>query len=140
MLQDVKAVLDEKVIRLGEIEEVQIDANLSLKFFPATKRLDSVFEIGIKSDNDSGGFILQDIQEALKYILPKKEDKILPHFHKYEEWWLALVDYIGYGIEESELIHLRDLGVKSKVFNKIIFVSSLNPSKGAILDLQPFAS
>lgn len=135
LMKKLRTVLNEKLSHLGESKEVQIDENLSIIFFPSEKKLDSAYVMGIHGDSDSFGFVVSDVYDNLKIIIKEKENKIDQYFFRYKKWWLLLIDYIGYGLNELEIQQLKDLGLECNKFEKVIFIPPLNPSEGKALRL-----
>lgn len=54
--------------------------------------------------------------------------KIAPYRHKYPEWWLVLVDRIGYGVEACDEQLFREHLKFDHNWDKIMLVHPLNPS------------
>jgi hypothetical protein len=64
-------------------------------------------------------------------VLPEKSKKIRPFRSKYSEWWLVLIDHIGYAhLEAHELEAVRDNVVHPPEWEKIVLVDPLQPTNG----------
>lgn len=99
LLKKVKTVLDGHLSHLDQSKKVKVKQNLTLTFYPASKRHKSVFLIGASSDGDAGGFIVADLIAHLPMIVREKEGKVQPYFSKYKIWWLVLIDNISYALD-----------------------------------------
>jgi hypothetical protein len=63
--------------------------------------------------------------------IEEKTRKVARVRSRYPEWWLALVDTIGYGHhDDSERADLRRLIQVNDEWDKIILVSPLDPTQG----------
>lgn len=84
------------------------------------------YQLGEFDDKDWGMFYSSEIMKSLEIIVKEKENQVKPHFHKYENWWLVLVDYIFGNLyfDEYDKIQLNTLKGISEVFEKIIIIDS----------------
>ena len=130
VVKKIKSTLDEHLNKITETRSYQITKNVKIEVFPASNRLSSPFNLGIQSDNDSGGFVVGNIYESLKLIVAEKHRKIEPYRNRYNRWWLALVDYIGFGIDQNDVSQLKETLDFSYAFERIIFISPIAPSEG----------
>ncbi len=97
LINNVKKTLEEHLPYITEQKKYKICENLKLEFYPGKKKYDYSYMLGMVDDADQSGAILYETLDSLKIIIDEKSKKIEPYFHKYEEWWLALVDYIRIG-------------------------------------------
>jgi hypothetical protein len=107
-----------------------ITDNLKLEFFEHNEKWESQFEVGGIVDFDKGGFVVKDICNSLKIIINEKERKIEKFKNLYEDWWLVLVDFIGYGMDTSEIKKVKEGINENNSFKKIIFISPTNSKNG----------
>ena len=107
--------------------------NLSISTFPASGKLETVYRMGGSSDNDSGGFIVSEIYKNLPHILSEKENKVAPYKNKYNTWWLALVDTIGYGLDAHDFSQFQQLPSLKTDFDKVLLLSPLDHTKAVFL-------
>jgi hypothetical protein len=74
-------------------------------------------------------FFLKSIAEMernLYICVTEKTKKVSRVRSKYPEWWLALVDEIGYGLDEFDREQLRQLVQLDHSWDKIILVNPLD--------------
>lgn len=76
--------------------------NFEIDVFPARRCHSSMFVFGGLNDEDADGWLLHKMGENIQYCLNEKTEKIGKVRSRYEQWWLALVDHIGYGLNEFE--------------------------------------
>jgi hypothetical protein len=107
-----------------------VNENFSFSIFPSTKRYDDVFLLGSFSDNNSGGFVVSEVYKNLQLCITEKTKKIENVRDKYEEWWIVLIDYIGYGLSQRDLDQLHEIEKIQHTWGKIILVDPLNPENG----------
>ena len=86
---------------------IPVSNRFELEIFCASNPHSMFFLLGGYSDHDSGGWLLTEIEKNLQICLEEKTRKISKVRHKYPEWWLLLIDHIGYGLDnfDRELFH-----------------------------------
>jgi hypothetical protein len=89
----------------------KLPCGLSIRLFPASANQGDEFVLGGYTDKDSGGWLLHELERNLKICLAEKSAKTAAYRHRYPEWWLVLVDHIGYGLGkmDQELLAARAL-------------------------------
>ncbi|HPB04008.1 MAG TPA: hypothetical protein PLH00_04100 [Bacteroidaceae bacterium] len=97
---------------------------------PASEKHEQLFVLGGYSDHDSGGFVVSEVNRNLEICANEKSEKIKDLKWKYPEWWLVLVDYIGYGLSAAGLSQLKEIQTKEYSWDRIILVNPLNPQNG----------
>ena len=84
------------------------------------------FVPGGYSDRDSGGWVFQETQKNLRLCIEEKTRKIAGVRDKYPEWWLILVDRIGYGVDDCDQQMFREhLGIEHN-WDKVILLNPLD--------------
>ena len=99
---------------------IRISNNFMLKVFRAGRLYRDYFVMGGRSDYDSGGWVIPELERNLKICIDEKTVKVSGIRTKYPEWWLALIDLINYGREEAIQVPPHD-------WDKIILINPLNP-------------
>jgi hypothetical protein len=92
----------------------------------ASKCHPTCFLDGGGSDGDTGGFILAETQKNLRLCVAEKLNRIARVRHRYPEWWLALVDRIGFGVGASDLELFREYLAMDTGFDRVILLSPLD--------------
>jgi hypothetical protein len=110
--------------------EVQIHENFELTFLRGSTAHSRQFLMGGYSDFDSGGFVLAEMEKNIQHCINEKTQKIDGRRVKYAEWWLALVDYIGYGLSQEDQISFKQSHRLLHNWNKVLVVSPRNPANG----------
>jgi len=119
-LEKHKLVIDQK-------REYVLNDYFKLEIFPSEIKLDQQYQYGMSSDYDSGGFVVSLIHKNLKLIIPEKEKKVSKYRENYSEWWLAVVDKIGYGLSELDSKQFYDLAKIETSFDRLLLVSAIDP-------------
>jgi hypothetical protein len=105
-------------------DELIINNNLKLTMYPSGPVPGRVFRLGGGMDLDSGGWLVPMYIDNISYCIGEKSQKIAPYQHRYEIWWLLLIDFMGWGLnnlEKSELISgILSLGR----FNRVIVIGN----------------
>ncbi|HEX3810487.1 MAG TPA: hypothetical protein VHW02_12415 [Rhizomicrobium sp.] len=74
------------------------------------------------SDEQRGGWLIEEIEKNLRYCIEEKEKKISSFRNKYKEWWLVLPDHIGLGLDEIEREIFRDQFRMTHTFDKVVLL------------------
>lgn len=121
-----KEVLENHKSSIDEMREYEYNKYFRMMVFPSEIKLDQQYEYGMSTDGDSGGFIVSLIYENLKLIISEKEEKTKNYRNKYSEWWLAVVDTIGYGLSDLDLGQLNDLPKIENQFDRLLLISAID--------------
>lgn len=85
-----------------------------------------VFEIAITSDEDSGGWLIEELERNLRMVISEKSQKVAAVRGRYAEWWLLLVDHVAFGVSEYDLAQFRrDVNIDHD-WDNVILVSPAN--------------
>jgi len=106
----------------SEESELQIADHFVLNLLPPTDVRSNCFSVGGFTDMDVGGWLIPLLEQNIRICVAEKSKKIAKVRARYSEWWLILIDHIGFGSRES--IHV------DHDWTKVILVNPLNPKKG----------
>jgi len=103
---------------------LRITPNLSLDLHRSGKDHGSFFSLGASSDDDSGGWVMSEVERNLRLCITEKARKIEPYRSKYAVWWLVLADHIDYAMEADDRPVFRSEVMPriSHRFNKIVLI------------------
>lgn len=103
---------------------IQIASHFKLDLVRASNDHRTLFLLGGSTDDDSGGWIMSEVEKNLRLCIAEKERKIAPYRSKYSEWWLVLVDHIDYSMspEDRELFRSEVVPRIQHCFGKIVLV------------------
>jgi len=73
---------------------------------------------------------LAELSRNIRICVTEKTRKIECVRAKYPEWWLVLVDHIGYGIDERDHEKVRQLFQFEHSWDKIVLVNPLDAKQG----------
>jgi hypothetical protein len=130
LIKQIKNTLDDHVKDMTAEKEYLFGDRLRIKIGPSKKTYDRPFVYRISVDNDHGGLVIQNIYESLKLIIPEKKNKIKPYRAEYKIWWLALIDTIGYGLDNNDIKQLRQVIDFEIPFDKVFLISATNHEYG----------
>lgn len=102
--------------------EFSICDSFSLDLTPCTNIFPTCFVLGGYQDFDSGGWLVAELERNIRICTLEKEQKIAAVRSKYREWWLILIDCIGFGAREC-------LNVRHG-WDRVILVNPLAPEMG----------
>ncbi|MBZ5719016.1 MAG: hypothetical protein LAO03_01415 [Acidobacteriia bacterium] len=100
---------------------------LEIEFCLTVDSYSTFFVLASGDDRDQGGWLLDEIDRNLRICIEEKTRKIAPYRQKYAEWWLALVDMIGFSLSETDREWLRKNFRCDHSWNKIALLDPLNP-------------
>jgi hypothetical protein len=120
--RDVRKVLS--AFRDGQVEDREffLTDRFKMGLIPSSEVFADCFVLGGYVDRDAGGWLIQELENNVRLCVQEKSKKILDIRAKYPEWWIILIDHIGYGARES--IHVEH------DWDKVILVNPLNPEQG----------
>jgi hypothetical protein len=103
---------------------IQIAPNFAIDLVRAGKDHGSFFVLGASSDNDSGGWVMSEVERNLRLCIEEKQRKIAPYRSKYGAWWLVLADHIDYSMdpEDREVFRSEIMPTIPHAFEKIVFI------------------
>jgi len=108
------------------LRSATISHTVSVEFTPASDVHPTFFVPGGHTDQDSGGWVFTETQNNLRLCVEEKMRKIAPYRHKYPEWWLVVVDRIGYGVDDGDREFYREqLGIEHSL-DKVILLNPLD--------------
>jgi hypothetical protein len=98
--QEVRNVL--AAFRDGQIveRELAIADHFKVHLFPTSKVFSNCFVLGGFVDRDTTCYLISELEKNVRICIQEKSKKIANIKTKYSEWWLILIDQIGYGTRE----------------------------------------
>lgn len=101
----------------------QIHDNLKVTALPRSGQLDDMFHLAIVHDDDTGGWLLDELEHNLRLCIQEKTAKAKPYRDRYPEWWLILVDHVTYGRKERTPLPFSIL----HDWDRVVLVNPLAP-------------
>lgn len=90
----------------------------------------TMFVIAGCSDNESGGWLLSEMETNIRYCASEKARKIAKVRPRYSTWWLALVDHIGYGLDDFDREMFKEQVSIQHTWDKIILIDPRDHTRG----------
>jgi hypothetical protein len=105
------------------------DDNIEVDLRRAGDTYATFFLLGGGIDEDTDGWVLAETERNLRICIDEKTWKVKPFRHKYPQWWLILVDRIGYGVDECDReLFSQHLKMKHD-WDKVLLINPLDPRK-----------
>ncbi len=102
---------------------LKVGGEFWIKLFRSPVPKPTFFRPAGHSDEQSGGWLIGEIDTNLKHCIAEKTAKIASYRAKYPEWWLVLPDHIGYGLDDFEQeLFFDQVNVQPGGFDKIILL------------------
>ena len=103
--------------------------DFQIEVFPSHNQYATFYVMGGRSDEQSGGWLIEEIAKNLQHCINEKTNKISKFKSKYPQWWLVLPDHIGHGLDDFDQSLFRDQVSLSHTWDKIILVNPLDPTR-----------
>lgn len=105
------------------------ERGFELDVFRASSSHSTMFLMGGCSDNESGGWLLAEMETNIRHCASEKSHKIKGVRAKYDKWWLALVDHIGYALDDFDREMFRDQVSIQHDWDKILIIDPRDPTR-----------
>jgi hypothetical protein len=92
------------------------------------------FVPGVVVDDDSGGWLIPELKRNLSLIVEEKSGKTSDFRPRYPEWWLVLVDHIGFGLDEHDRRAFKQHVCLVHDWDRVVLVHPTNPQRSFDID------
>jgi hypothetical protein len=107
-----------------------VTKGLDLRLAVASIVHKDMFVPGGYTDRQSGGFLLAEMGRCIQDHVNEKTLKVAPYRSRYPEWWLILVDYVGYGLNDFDQELFHDQVVIKHRWDKLIVIAPAGAQRG----------
>lgn len=114
---------------VGQNGIVFLDDTFEVEVLRAEHAHPTMCVMGGSSDRESGGWVLSEMATNIRHCAAQKTEKIAAVRGNYSEWWLALVDYIGYGLDNFDREMFRDEILIEHDWDKILIIDPRDPTR-----------
>ena len=123
-----QALMDFRANPIRERTTIQVTPNFTVDLLRSGIDHGTFYLLGASSDDDSGGWVMGELERNLRLCIAEKERKIAPYRARYKRWWLVLADHIDYGMdpEDHEVFRTEVMPRISHSFEKVILVDPRN--------------
>jgi hypothetical protein len=97
-------------------------SGFNMKIFPASAAKKDLFVLAGSADQQSGGCLINEMQQNLSHCINDKIQKITPYRARYPSWWLLLPDYIGFGLDDLDRRDFQKTFAPTHIFQKIVLL------------------
>jgi hypothetical protein len=128
----VQETLSEFRLRATRDDEAKLSVltGFNLRLSVASNAHEEMFVPGGYTDQQSGGFVLSEMERCIQDHVDEKTLKIAPFRARYSEWWLILVDQIGYGLNAFDQEMFHDQVAIKHDWDKLIVIAPLGILRG----------
>ncbi len=106
-----------------------LQKGFEVEIFRARKPHPTFYVMAGCSDEESGGWLLSEMEKNLQICISEKSKKIKNVKSKYPEWWLVLSDHIGYSLDDFERQQFRDQVSLEHDWKKVIIINPMDHTK-----------
>lgn len=108
----------------GNSPPTDLPINNSLNFFllSASPIPGRTFVLAGDLDHDNGGALLPMYIDNINFCIEQKSTKIEPYINRYKEWWLLLIDTLGWGLDNKESEFVKSEIINLYNFNRMIVI------------------
>jgi hypothetical protein len=118
---------DNVATQIEDVISARICAGFEVELRRASKQHSNFFVLGGNVDEDSGGFIVAETLKNLTICVKEKTQRTAAFRHLYPEWWLVLIDRIGYCLDANDRELLREHFQLAHNWDKILLLNAENP-------------
>ncbi len=102
---------------------LHVNDNLLIRVECASPSPGKLFRLGAHTDMDSGGALVSLYIENINHCISDKSTKISDYQNRYDKWWLLLVDFMMWGLDEDEIPVVKS-GISSlRSFDRLLIIS-----------------
>src|SRR5439155_11638638 len=105
---------------------VQVNDSVSFRLYKSPLPKKRPFIYAGNSDRDRGGWAVPMYSDNIAHCLGEKLRKISPYVSKYPEWWLVLVDRMGWGLDLQEIGEVCRSIPELGSFSKLVVIDHAN--------------
>ncbi|QDQ24936.1 hypothetical protein FNU76_00450 [Chitinimonas arctica] len=127
-IKSVLEIFSKNPIRKNEC--IYLKEGLELEVLRSSEVHETMFIVGGYDCIRSGGWLLADMEAYIRYCVDEKSKKTAHVRNKYPHWWLALVDHVGYTLDDASRTTLKKQTIPREGFEKIILINPLDSTKG----------
>lgn len=109
--------------------ETTLPSGIELSLFRAPGLQPSLFGAAGHTDQQSGGFLIGDMEANIRLCVAEKTKKVAAYRHRYAKWWLVMPDYISYGLTDFEQKTFRDQVSIEHDFDKVVLLKPRDASR-----------
>lgn len=109
--------------------EVDFGRGFSIVMIKRSGPANQLVEIIGNSDEDSGCSLIAEIQRTVQLCISEKTKKIASVRSKYPEWWLILVDHMGYSLTDFERDLFKSSAKLNHTWDKVLLVNPRDPAQ-----------
>ena len=108
--------------------KLRLTKHFNVDFFPAGMDHGSFFVLGANMDEDSGGWVMAELERNLRLCIAEKEKKIEPFRSRYTEWWLVLEDRIDFGLDAEDRLRFKSEVIPriKHTFDRLVLLDARN--------------
>jgi hypothetical protein len=107
----------------------KLTAGFELQIFKAALPRSTFYVMAGLSDDQSGGWLIDELEKNLRLYIDEKTKKVREYRAKYPEWWLVLVDFIAYGLDEFDIEQFQARVTVSHSWDRVIVIDPNNPAR-----------
>jgi len=125
-----KSLLDFRSVPRDGRQVIEVTKGFQITLTPAESTHDLQFVFASASDRDSAGWLFEMMQVNLQLCIDEKALKVAKVRERYGEWWLVLVDMIGWGLSKFDQELFADaVQIEKRGWDKIILIDPRDPSR-----------
>lgn len=106
--------------------DTRLNCGIEVTITKSVINLEKKFYLAGLSDKDSGGYIVELVDKNLRLCIEEKTRKIENVKDKYSQWWLILIDYISFGLDEFDQKELKEHFKFEHNWDRILIIDPSN--------------
>ena len=86
--------------------EISVNPEITFTLYKSDVGNGKLFPVAGSGDSDAGGWVIGVYADNIRHCVNEKSSKISKRLENYHNWWLYLVDCMGFGLNQQESLEV----------------------------------
>lgn len=100
--------------------EISVNPEITFTVYKSDIGNGKLFPAAGSGDSDAGGWVIGVYADNIRHCVNEKSFKIAERLEKYSQWWLYLVDCMGFGLNQQEFLKVIQEVGNTGSFDKVV--------------------
>ena len=102
--------------------EISVNQEITFTLYKSDVGNGKLFPVAGSGDSDFGGWVIAVYADNIRHCINEKSSKISERLKNYNEWWLYLVDCMGFGLSKQEFLEVAQEVGNTGNFAKVVIL------------------
>ena len=104
-------------------------SNFDMDLRETSTPFEQFFVLATIQDFEAGGWVVGEFLKSINHCIDEKTRKVASAKHKYEKWWLALVNYTGMALDDRDRGQLLENLQPHHEWDRVLIVTASDPPR-----------